>query len=373
MTPLRAALIPESDRLARLRLIRSDNVGPATYRDLIAHFGTAEAALDGLPDLAKRGGRNIRIASAADAERELAAATRAGARIVAIEENDYPPWLRSIEAPPPLVTVRGSAEAITAPAVAIVGSRNASIVGRKFAGQLARDLGAAGYTIVSGLARGIDAAAHGAALETGTVAVFAGGLERPYPPDNIPLADDIIARGGAHISEMPLGWEPRARDFPRRNRLISGMSAAVIVVEAAMRSGSLITARLATQQGRLVFAVPGSPLDPRAGGTNHLIREGATLVTHASDVLEDIRPMMAREPERPPVRVPASFSDHHPAEAGESDRTRILDALGPAPVHMDDIIAHTSLPASVVRVVLLEVDLAGKLAHHPGGMVSLVP
>lgn len=363
--------ISDEDRLARLQLIRSDNVGPATYRDLVAHFGSASAALEAVPDLARRGGRSIRIASAGDAERELAQAEKVGARILAMEEDGYPPWLRAIDSPPPMVTVRGATEALNAPAIAIVGSRNASIVGRKFAGQLARDLGSSGYTIVSGLARGIDAAAHDAALKTGTVAVYAGGLTRPYPSENIKLSDDIVSNGGAHISEMPLGWEPRARDFPRRNRIISGMSVAVIVIEAALRSGSLITARLAAQQGRQVFAVPGSPLDPRAGGTNHLIREGATLVTSAADVLSDIRPMMARQPDQLPLfaneRSAAASSEPH-----ENERTRILEALGPSPVFIDDIVAHTDLPASIVRVVLLETDLAGKLAHHPGGMVSLI-
>lgn len=369
MTTAPVPAISDEDRIARLRLIRSDNVGPATYADLIAHFGSAAAALDAIPDLARRGGRALRVCSRSDAERELTAGARLGVRIVAGEEADYPPWLRAIDGPPPLVSIRGDGAATAGRAVAIVGSRNASIVGRKFAAQLARELGNAGYVVVSGLARGIDAAAHQAALDTRTVAVFAGGLDRLYPPENEALAADILARGGAHISEMPLGWEPRARDFPRRNRIISGISLGVVVVEAALRSGSLITARQAGQQGRLVFSVPGSPLDPRAGGTNLLIKEGATLVTGVDDILSELEPMLAREPERMAPHAVGAPS----LEPADADRDKVLEALGPSPVALDDVIRFTGLPAGTVRVLLLELDLAGRLAHHPGGAVSLVP
>ena len=255
--------------------------------------------------------------------------------------------------------------------VAIVGSRNASIAGRKFSAQIARGLGEAGFAVASGLARGIDAAAHAAALATGTVAVFAGGLDRPYPPDNVELAERIVASGGAHVSEMPMGWEPRARDFPRRNRIISGLSLAVVVVEAAQRSGSLITARRAADQGRLVFAVPGSPLDPRAGGTNRLIKEGATIVTAVDDIIGEITPMMAREPGAP-APIVADREGDTAIDAADGDRDRIVEALGQTPVEIDEIIRFTGLTPAVVHLVLLELDLAGRIERHAGGRVALV-
>ena len=235
--------------------------------------------------------------------------------------------------------------------------------------QIARGIGDAGFVIASGLARGIDAAAHEAALASGTVAVFAGGLDRPYPPENVALAERIVASGGAHVSEMPMGWEPRARDFPRRNRIISGLSLAVVVVEAATRSGSLITARRAADQGRLVFAVPGSPLDPRSGGTNALIKEGATLVTSAADIIGEIAPMLAREPDMPSPSSPRA-RQHPPIDAGTSDRDRIVAALGQAPVEIDEIIRFTGLPPAVVHLVLLELDLAGRIERVAGGRVA---
>jgi DNA processing protein len=269
--------------------------------------------------------------------------------------------------------VRGDTAIFTRPTVAIVGSRNASIAGVKFAKQIARDLGERGYLIASGLARGIDAAAHEASISTGTVAVLAGGLDRIYPPDNTDLAEMIVTRGGAHVSEMPIGWEPRARDFPRRNRIVSGVALGVIVVEAAARSGSLITARFAAEQGRIVFAVPGSPLDPRATGANRLIRDGARIITSVDDIVTEIEPMVGRDIEIPPY-IEASEPDDgsHPADAGDNDRTRIVDALGPAPVEMDEIIRFTGLKPAIVHLVLLELDLAGRIARHPGGRISLI-
>jgi DNA processing protein len=258
----------EKQRIAWLRLIRSDNVSPATSRDLINHFGSAETALAMLPELSQRGGatRAIRIAGEPDALRELETAERFGARFVGIGEPDYPPALRQIDGAPPLIAVKGELAAGTRPAVGIVGSRNASISGAKFAAMIACDCGRAGYSVISGLARGIDTAAHRASLDTGTIAAMAGGLDQPYPPENLGLLNEIWSGNGMAISEMPFGWEPRARDFPRRNRRIAGVALGV-VVEAATRSGSLITARLASECGRLVFAVPGSPLDPRCQGT----------------------------------------------------------------------------------------------------------
>lgn len=367
--------LTDDQRIAWLRLIRSENVGPATFRDLVNHFGSAAASLEALPGLAGRTGRKIRIADAAEAERELVGLARLGARIVAIGEGDYPPWLREIDAPPPLIAVRGTGERLMIqPMVAIVGARNASVAGRKMAQILARDLGREGFVVASGLARGIDAAAHEAALEAGTLAVFAGGLDRLYPPENEALAARIIQQGGAHISEMPLGWEPRARDFPRRNRLVSGVAAGVVVVEAAERSGSLITARLAGQQGRVVFAVPGSPLDPRAAGANRLIKEGAHLVTAVDDIVAMLAPMLGRAFSAPPDwSEPAGETDlDRRPEPGEGDRALLLEALGPVPTVIDDLIRFTGLPASVVQVLLIELDLAGRIERHPGQRVALV-
>lgn len=365
-------LLSDEQRLAWLRLTRSENVGPITFRELLNHFGSAQAALAAVPDLARRGGRSIRVCSLAEAERELSAAAATGCRFVALGEADYPPWLRAIDGAPPLLAVKGSGECLRKPGIAVIGARNASVAGRKLAAQIAVTLGSAGFTVVSGLARGIDASAHAGALETGTVAVFAGGLDRPYPPENVALAERIVAEGGALISEMPMGWEPRARDFPRRNRLISGASLAVVVVEAALRSGSLITARLAGEQGRLVFAVPGSPLDPRAGGTNRLIRDGATIVTAIDDIVAEVMPMLGdRQP--PPPAMPVREDPAESArDADPTERGRIIEALGKTPVQVDEIIRFTGVKPAVVRLVLLELELAGRVEYHGGGRVSLI-
>ncbi len=287
--------LTDAERLDRLRLIRSDNVGPRTFRSLLNHFGNARSALERLPDLARRGGadRAGRICSEQDARAELTAATKLGVSLVVPGEATYPPRLAMIDDAPPLLGVRGAPEVLMRPMIAIVGSRNASGAGLKFAGQLARDLGEAGFAVISGLARGIDQAAHRATIQSGTVAVLAGGHDRIYPSEHEDLLAALLEHGAA-ISEMPLGHVPRARDFPRRNRLISGAALGVVVIEAAHRSGSLITARMAAEQGREVFAVPGSPLDPRAAGTNDLIKQGATLITEASDVINAVAPIMER-------------------------------------------------------------------------------
>ncbi|MQB20649.1 DNA-protecting protein DprA [Agrobacterium tumefaciens] len=373
----RGIALTEKQKLSWLRLIRSDNIGPVTFRDLINHFGSAEAALDALPDLSRRGGaaRSPRIATLAQAEREMETATRFGARFVGIGEPDYPPALREIDGAPPLIAMKGSSATVIRPSLGIVGSRNASINGAKFAAMLARQCGQAGYTIASGLARGIDAASHAASLSTGTVAMLAGGLDKPYPPENFRLLDDIYANGGATISEMPFGWEPRARDFPRRNRLIAGVSLGVLIVEAAERSGSLITARLAGDFGRLVFAVPGSPLDSRCHGTNRLIKDGATLVTEAADILDALSPMM--EPRLDLQHVVREDTGDQPISqtgdrAGDKERAILAEALGPSPVETDDIIRHTGLPAATVYLLLLELDIAGKLNRHSGGRISMI-
>ena len=260
------AKITDAERLNRLRLIRSDNVGPRTFRSLLNHFGSARAALAHLPDLARRGGaaRAMRICGEEDARAELAACDRLGVSLLAPEEAGYPPRLTTIDDAPPLLGVRGALDTLMRPMIAIVGSRNASAAGLKFASKLAHELGDAGFIVISGLARGIDQSAHRATVGSGTVAVLAGGHDRIYPREHEELLAAILDSNGAAISEMPPGHEPRARDFPRRNRLISGAALGVVVVEAAQRSGSLITARMANEQGREVFAVPGSPLDPRA-------------------------------------------------------------------------------------------------------------
>ncbi|MEX0696693.1 MAG: DNA-processing protein DprA [Dongiaceae bacterium] len=365
------ATLTDEQRIAWLRLIRTDTIGPATFRELINHFGSAAAAIDAVPDLARRGGRTVRVQSVIDAERELAAAERIGARVVAIGESDYPPWLRAIDGAPPILAIRGDGACLARPIVAVVGSRNASIAGSRFAMQIAAGLGAAGFGVASGLARGIDAAAHRAALATGTVAVYAGGLDHPYPPENVELAEEIVAKGGALISEMPMGHVPRGKDFPRRNRIISGISVAVVVVEGALRSGTLITARCAADQGRLVFAVPGSPLDPRSGATNLLIKEGAAIVTSIDDIVSEIRPMLTGDAP-PPVLGEREEVDNMATEADDEERDRIVDAIGRTPVDVDAIIRFTGLKPAVVRLVLLELELAGRLEHHQGGRVSIV-
>jgi DNA processing protein len=367
--------LTERQRIAWLRLIRSDNVGPATFRDLINNFGTAERALEMLPELSQRGGatRAIRIATKDEAERELEFCAKFGARFVGIGEPDYPPALRQIDAAPPILAMKGNGATATRPSIGIVGSRNASISGVKMATLLARDCGAAGYTITSGLARGIDTAAHNASLDTGTMAAMAGGLDQPYPPENIGLLKAIWDGKGVAISEMPFGWEPRARDFPRRNRLIAGTSLGVAVIEAASRSGSLITARLAADFGRLVFAVPGSPMDPRCHGTNTLLKNGSIVTTEALDLLEALSPLSNIDLfAQPQVEEPAyeeSETFHQPP--GDVERSMVIDALGPTPVEVNDIIRHTQLSPSSVYLVMLELDIAGRLQRHPGGLVSL--
>ncbi|NLH81099.1 MAG: DNA-protecting protein DprA [Phyllobacteriaceae bacterium] len=367
--------LTEASRLAWLRLIRSDNVGPITFRQLVNHFGSAAAALDALPELARRGGARarIRVAGLAEVEREMATAEAFGARFVATGEADYPASLAAIEGPPPLLAVKGGPGVLRRPMVAIVGARNASLAGRKMAAILAEGLGRAAWVIVSGLARGIDASAHAASLDTGTIAVFAGGLDRLYPPENADLAARIVATGGALISEMPFGWEPRARDFPRRNRLISGVSLGVVVVEAALRSGSLHTARFAAEQGREVFAVPGSPLDPRAEGANDLVRRGATLVTKAEHVIEALTPLVGRRFEPPSASESGDDELDRPMDVPESARRRVVEALGPTPMPIDDILRATGVKPGELHLILMELALAGRLERHVGGRVSLLP
>ena len=366
--------LSDEQRIDWLRLIRSQNIGPRTFRALLNHCGGARAALEALPALARRGGGNAvpKIFSRADAEREIDIAEQCGAQFVALGEADYPRRLQAIDDAPPLLAVRGNRAALALPAVAVVGSRNASAAGLKITERIARGLGEAGFAVVSGLARGIDAAAHRTSLaKSGTIAVLAGGLDRLYPPEHAELAENILA-AGILLTEMPFGWEPRARDFPRRNRLISGLALGVVIVEAAKRSGSLITARLALEQGREVFAVPGSPLDPRAEGTNGLLKQGATPVTEAADIISVLQPIMGTDF---PIREPEDMSGgglSEDAEPAADERARVLDLLSPAPVSVDDLVRLSKTSPRAVRIVLLELEIAGRLERHGGGLVSLI-
>ena len=353
------------DAVDRLRLIRSDQVGPVTYAQLIARFGSAAAALEAIPALAARGGGPPpRIATAAQVEREMARVQALGARHVFRGEPDYPALLAQTEGAPPVLIVRGETELLRRPLIALVGARNASAAACRFARQLAYDLGEAGAVIVSGLARGIDAASHDGAMKTGTVAVIAGGIDVYYPPEN-EARQRAIGESGLLVAEQPPGLEPRARHFPQRNRIIAGIALGTVVVEAAPRSGSLITARQAAEFGREVMAVPGSPLDPRAQGCNALIRDGATLVQNAEEVLEAIRPLGLTG-----VREPAAgFAAGD--DPDDDARARIADLLGPTPVGSDELVRQSGLSAAMVQTVLLELELAGRLDRHAGGKVSL--
>jgi DNA processing protein len=348
--------------------------GPRTFKSLLRYCGSARSALARLPELARRGGASsVRICSRAEAERELAAARALGICLVGLCEAAYPARLAEIDDAPPLLAVRGNGSALTRPMVAMVGSRNASAAGAKIAAQLARDLGEAGFVVVSGLARGIDAAAHRASVARGTVAVLAGGHDRIYPAEHASLLEQILEEGAA-VSEMPLGWEPRARDFPRRNRLISGLSVGVVIVEAAQRSGSLITARFALEQGREVFAVPGSPLDPRAQGANSLLKQGATLVTEAADVVAAVEPILGRDskPPAPATEAPKFEAESDNGGTPDGHAHDIAGLLGPTPVAVDDLVRLSGASAATVRRVLLELELAGRIERHGGGLVSSI-
>lgn len=421
MSPSRAAPLvafSEDRRRAWLQLWRSENIGPRTFQTLLTRYGSAEAALDALPDLAKTSGRTIKIASAGSVARELELAAQYGARFIARDEPDYPALLREIDTAPAVIAVRGVAAILNKPSVAIVGARNASAAGLAFAERLARGLGQAGYIVVSGFARGIDSRAHRAALANGTIAVLAGGHDKLYPADQEPFLTKLLEDGAA-VSEMPFGWEARGRDFPRRNRIVSGLSLGVIVIEAARRSGSLITARFAADQGREVFAVPGSPLDPRAEGTNDLLRDGATFCCEVDDVLRALagrtagkapqgdlfsdagaKDMDGDEPlwdeldlfELAPRRqvakaqtgakiAPPAADSYKTQEiepsAGLSEDIRrpvdkIIEKLGPTPVTADELGRAAELSARDVRTALLELEMAGRLERHGGGLVSLI-
>ena len=369
--------LSNAQRLAWLRLWRSENVGPVTFRQLLRRFGSAEAALDALPELARRGGRDrpLAICSAPAAERELAQLARMGAHLITMADPAFPTLLAELDDAPPLLSVLGRVELLAGRSVALVGARNASANGRLLAETVARQLGELGWVVVSGLARGIDSAAHRGALATGTIAVLAGGLDRPYPPESEPLYRAIAERGLV-VAELELGRVPQARHFPRRNRIVSGLSLGTVVVEAALQSGSLITARLAGEQGREVMAVPGSPLDPRCRGANQLIRQGATLVESAGDVTEALSGFagQARTPMQPlaaPSEALSNLSEDIEITA-KSSRNLVEERLGPSPVAVDELLRQCQMSPPFLRMTLLELELAGRLIWHPGNRVSLL-
>ncbi|ACK52739.1 DNA protecting protein DprA [Methylocella silvestris BL2] len=418
-----AALTPQ-ERFAFLRLYRSETIGPRTFVALLARYGSAQAALEALPGVVASGkaGRPIALAPVHEIEAELEAIERAGATLICLPEPDYPALLRQIHSAPPLLTMRGDRACLKRSKIAIVGARNASAAGLAFTEQLSRGIARAGYVIVSGLARGVDARAHQAALATGTIAVLAGGLGNIYPAAHAELVERLIETGAA-VSEMPFGWEARGRDFPRRNRIVSGLSRGVVVVEAARRSGSLITAGFAAEQGREVFAVPGSPLDPRAEGPNQLLRDGATLCTGPEDVLD----ALARQDLSPPADFsfaeaqpqsyesfwdeldlpdifaaqggaangaaeqissrPAPASSRRaalpppadeppredaPAPSREAAFARVIALLGPSPVSVDELVRASEAPAREVRAILFELELQGRLERHGADLVSKI-
>lgn len=361
-----------ADAVARLRLIRTPSIGPVTYRQLITRFGDAARALEALPDLARRGARQLDIATAAAAEAELDALSRIGAVPLFLGTPHYPALLAATETAPPVLAARGELSLLDRPALAVVGARNASAAGVRLARRWAEELSDAGLVIVSGLARGIDAAVHQGALAGGTVAVVAGGVDVVYPPEHEALMAEIATRGLV-LAEAPPGTEPQARHFPRRNRIIAGLAAATLVVEAAPRSGSLITARLAAEFGRDVLAVPGSPLDPRAQGCNQLIREGATLVQRAEEVLEALSAFGSGEAA---LGQRFQLADGVAAPVSEMApdlvRARLLGLLSPAPVMVDELVRQSGLLAADVASVLLDLELEGLLERHAGGRVARV-
>ncbi|MDZ3831161.1 MAG: DNA-processing protein DprA [Sphingopyxis sp.] len=382
-----------AERLARLRLIRTPHVGPVSWHQLIQRFGSGEAALDALPQLVLRGGSGKpRIASAALVEQEMERVAMLGARYLFSDDRDYPPLLRAVADAPPVLIMRGDAAILHRPAVAIVGARNASAVACRFARQLAADLAGQGIAIVSGLARGVDTAAHVGGLGGATVGVIASGIDVAFPPENAELQDRIAA-GHLLLAEQPPGTEPLARHFPSRNRIIAGAAHATVVIEAAPRSGSLITARRAADYGREVMAVPGSPLDPRAQGCNQLIRDGATLIQNAADVIEAIGPIDPRMVRDPAARdterrdtggrqmggdarapFPPSPRGIEPRDesAGEGERRAIAELLGPTPVTIDELVRQSGRSAATVQLIVLELELAGRIERHAGAKISLV-
>lgn len=369
--------LSDSQRFSWLRLSRCENIGPSTFRQLIRRFGTAERSLDALPDLIRkaRGSKKITIASVESIERELSLLDKFGGRIVCSGEPNYPLALRAADSSPPVISVLGSDDVLVRPSVAMVGSRNGSLSGLKLTTTLAREVGLGGYVIVSGLARGIDSAAHRASLATGTIAVFAGGIDHVYPTENEDLAREIVDSGGCLISELPFGTKPRPQDFPRRNRIVAGLSLAVVIIEAAKSSGSLISARLAGELSRHVLAVPGSPLDSRSAGANNLIREGATLVRDSADILEALTPISEDSVQESYSleefsAVVDSSADSEPTTEDHYDL--VLSTLDYSPTSIDELIRHTGLSTSQIHEILIGLQLGGRVERLPGNKVSLL-
>ncbi|MBO6827405.1 MAG: DNA-protecting protein DprA [Sneathiella sp.] len=366
--------ISAKERLCWLQLIRSENVGPISFFQLLHRFKSAEEALLQIPDLAKKGGakRPIRIFSQSAAKSELAQLEEFGGRLIAMPDPDYPALLREIHDPPPVISVLGHSQLLNRICLGVVGSRNASANAIRLTRSFAEKVGARDITIVSGLARGIDTAAHVASLNSGTVGVVGGGIDVIYPKENAELFREIAARG-CIIAEQPFGTQPQARHFPRRNRIISGLSHGVLVMEATPKSGSLITARMAAEQGREVFAIPGSPLDPRARGTNNLIREGAMLVESPSEIIDTLlnqHHFSVKEPDQQQLNLHPT-EDHCEAELDQF-RPKLLSLLSPTPVEIDEIIRLLDIAPSVAMTILLELELAGRVERHFGNRVSLV-
>ncbi|MFJ6024083.1 DNA-processing protein DprA [Brevundimonas sp. NPDC092305] len=359
-----AGPLPDAERFARLRLARTDKIGPVTFKQLLDRFGSATRAIDALPDLIRRGGQGHSLPPVERIEAELEAGGRLGARLILLGDADYPANLAAVDPPPPLLWTLGDAALMARPCIGVVGARIASAGGQRIARGLAQQLGEAGHVVVSGLARGIDGAAHAGALPTGTVAVLGGGVDDVYPPDNADLYRQIVEQGCV-VSESPVGHRAQAKDFPRRNRIISGLSRGVIVVEAELRSGSLITARLAAEQGRDVFAVPGSPLDPRSRGPNELLRQGAILCEGLEDVERAFTTLRTlREPEMDNPFAGA------PDDIDEPLIEQVAALLSPTPTPRDELARALGVPIGMVAAALLELDLAGRATLLPGGLAS---
>ncbi len=366
-----------SEKLAWLRLIRTENVGPVTFYRLMERYGSAETAIEALPELSRKGGgkKELKVPPAGTVEREYDRLVRYGGELITVADEEYPLALSACEDAPPVISVRGRRELMNTRCTGMVGARNASYNGRKFAAGLAEELGRNGFTVVSGLARGIDTSAHQGSLATGTIAVVAGGIDVVYPEENRGLHEKI-SEEGLIIAENSFGFSPRPQDFPRRNRIVSGISEGVVVVEASLRSGSLITARMAGDQGRDVFAVPGFPLDPRARGPNRLIRDGAVLVQDASDIIETLNGFSGktmRDNHFSPFKYdPAQDTEFIDSIPDNNSKQTLLDNLSHTPIAVDELINTCHLTIPVVQTLLLELEIAGRLRRHPGGRVSLV-
>lgn len=369
--------LSDEEKISWLQLIRTENVGPITFFNFMDYYGDADKALAAIPALAARGGRKkpLNVPPRSAVEKEYETVRRNGGDMIPACDPAYPLALSALEDAPPVITVLGQPALMRNPCIGVVGARNASLNGRKFAEKLSRDLGHAGQVVVSGLARGIDTAAHSGALETGTIAVVAGGIDIVYPAENQRLYDEIREKG-LIIAENPLGTAPRAQDFPRRNRIVSGLSQGVIVVEATQRSGSLITARLAGEQGRDVYAVPGHPLDPRASGPNALIRDGATLIRDAQDVMESLGAFNGgglADSGFSRFEVPSAPANDMPDGHDFNEaRDIIISNLSYAPSEINEIIRNTGLSAALAQTVLMELELAGRIARLPGNRAMLV-